>query len=157
MPPKAASAADAAAVLKQRRRVSDAPCRMMTANRASAVESRRTVPASSDRDSTVVRRTGEGGGASELQIRRNKDFPLQLAHDLRSTRPCLSPQAGRGRLASAPLAERSKSGKGLSRRHGLASKPPHPDSFASLEIRPLPASGERCTHGTAVRPFHRET
>src|SRR5262245_17648192 len=54
----------------------------------------------------------------------------------------LSPRAGRGRSASGALAKRSKSGEGAGLPAEARGTPPHPDSFAALGIRPLPARGE---------------
>src|SRR5262245_27256083 len=55
----------------------------------------------------------------------------------------LAPRAGRGRFASGAVAKRSKSGEGAFPQAETRGTSPHPDSFAALGIRPLPARGER--------------
>src|SRR5262247_1726383 len=64
----------------------------------------------------------------------------------------LSPRAGRGRFASGALAKRSKSGEGACPQAEARGTPPHPDSFAALGIRPLPARGERWRKWLCLAP-----
>src|SRR5262245_30083282 len=55
----------------------------------------------------------------------------------------LSPLAGEVDLRAEPLRSEANRVRGLVHKLRLAATPPHPDSFAALGIRPLPARGER--------------
>src|SRR6516165_5151980 len=74
MPPAAAIAADEATVVKKRRRVSDAPLRMTAIGPPPSNHRGRKLPASSDKDSTLVRQLRE-----DLAARPDGEAQARLA------------------------------------------------------------------------------
>src|SRR5262245_64096760 len=62
------------------------------------------------------------------------------------------PPRGRGEvdLRAEPLRSEANRVRGLVHRLRLAATPPHPDSFAALGIRPLPARGRAIAYGSLL-------
>src|SRR5262245_2092979 len=77
-------------------------------------------------------------------------FRAGLSHlssylEVRDKATCATSPRVRGEvdLRAEPLRSEANRVRGLVHKLRLAATPPHPDSFAALGIRPLPASGER--------------